>query len=319
MQSTGHTSTHERSFTLMHGSAMIYVIPALQWIHDRTANIVEWGPLESSPARAFGWLSGAGCDDGAPAHERQKDHQQAVLHEDSRIGLIRAFRETGARGGGEAEQDQQPLAGDEPHRADHRGGDPALAPGERAESPAAVELPHRKQVEQVHPGSEMGDGAPDAAPRRAVHRVRHHGGTEAPDRARQADARVLAPVGRVLFQSHDGAHTRNEHRRRGLDAVALQRLDVAHLVHVDGEHHPQLVQYTPADSTIVKNVLALVSPSRSSLAFVRRKMRANLNLTSNAPSAPSPAAPLPSRDVWRAACGSRSRARLSSRTRADTT
>src|ERR1051325_2554003 len=85
--------------------------------------------------------------------------------------------------------------------------------------------------------------------------------------------------------------------------------------------HPQMVQYTPADSTIVKNVLALVSPSRSSLAFVRRKMRANLNLTSNAPSAPSPAAPLPSRDVCGVARGSRfpSMALLSSRTRAGTT
>src|SRR5437762_4609384 len=28
MQSTGHTSTHDRSFTLMQGSAMIYGIPA---------------------------------------------------------------------------------------------------------------------------------------------------------------------------------------------------------------------------------------------------------------------------------------------------
>src|SRR5947207_8143657 len=58
MQSTGHTSTHERSFTLMHGSEMMYVIRALQWIHGRTANIVDWDPLESSPARALGCLLG---------------------------------------------------------------------------------------------------------------------------------------------------------------------------------------------------------------------------------------------------------------------
>src|SRR5438874_6192969 len=50
--------------------------------------------------------------------------------------------------------------------------------------------------------------------------------------------------------------------------------------------HPQMVQYTPADSSIETNVLALVSPSRSSVAFVRRKMRANLNLTSDAPTHP---------------------------------
>src|SRR5436305_14858293 len=73
MQSTGHTSTHERSFTLMHGSAMMYVIPALQWIHGRTANIVDWDPLESSPARALGCLP-SDRRDGAPCQERQNEH-----------------------------------------------------------------------------------------------------------------------------------------------------------------------------------------------------------------------------------------------------
>src|SRR5256886_4679695 len=79
MQSTGHTSTHERSFTLMHGSAMMYVIPALQWIHGRTANIVDWGPLESSAARALGCLPGDRRD-GAPCQERQNDHQRSEEH-----------------------------------------------------------------------------------------------------------------------------------------------------------------------------------------------------------------------------------------------
>src|SRR2546429_1111468 len=39
MQSTGHTSTHERSFTLMHGSAMMYVIPALQRSEEHTSEL----------------------------------------------------------------------------------------------------------------------------------------------------------------------------------------------------------------------------------------------------------------------------------------
>src|SRR5438046_2281967 len=141
MQSTGHTSTHERSFTLMHGSAMMYVIPALQWIHDRTANIVDWDPLESSPARALGCLPGD-ARDGAPCQERQNNHQQAVLREDGRIGLIRAVGEAGARRRGEPEQHQQALAGEQPQGADQRRGDPALGPDERPESAAAVELPH---------------------------------------------------------------------------------------------------------------------------------------------------------------------------------
>src|SRR5256885_15631923 len=109
MQSTGHTSTHERSFRLMHGSAMMYVIPALQWIPGRRANIADWGPLESSPARALGCLRGDRRD-GSPCQERQNDHQQAVLREDGRVGLIRGFGEAGARRRGEPEQDQPTLA-----------------------------------------------------------------------------------------------------------------------------------------------------------------------------------------------------------------
>src|SRR5436309_14366474 len=42
MQSTGQTSTHERSLVLMHGSAIMYVIQHLhcQW----TNSSYEWGP-----------------------------------------------------------------------------------------------------------------------------------------------------------------------------------------------------------------------------------------------------------------------------------
>src|SRR5437016_3712025 len=77
MQSTGHTSTHERSFTLMQGSAMMYVIPALQWIHGRTANIVDWGPLESSPARALGSLTGDRCSR-APRQKRTRRRRKGL-------------------------------------------------------------------------------------------------------------------------------------------------------------------------------------------------------------------------------------------------
>src|SRR5256885_17264707 len=43
MQSTGHTSTHALSFTLMHGSAMMYGIEASQF--------------SVSPAACSGWLN----------------------------------------------------------------------------------------------------------------------------------------------------------------------------------------------------------------------------------------------------------------------
>src|SRR2546425_89749 len=61
MQSTGQTSTQERSFRLMHGSAMMYVIQAPASLTSRRrahpgriANI-EAGPPQSSPADTFGW------------------------------------------------------------------------------------------------------------------------------------------------------------------------------------------------------------------------------------------------------------------------
>src|SRR5437870_13445488 len=67
MQSTGQTSTHERSLVLMHGSAIMYVIQHLhcQW----TNSSYEWGPPVvnwTSRRRVFadgdGILCAEGCD-----------------------------------------------------------------------------------------------------------------------------------------------------------------------------------------------------------------------------------------------------------------
>jgi hypothetical protein len=38
MQSTGHTSTQDRSFTLMHGSAMMYGIPSPERVIERQSD-----------------------------------------------------------------------------------------------------------------------------------------------------------------------------------------------------------------------------------------------------------------------------------------
>src|SRR5207244_1595881 len=63
---------------------------------------------------------------------------------------------------------------------------------------------------------------------------------------------------------------------------------------------------------MLKNVPALVRPNNSSLAFVRTNMSANLNLKSRAPSAPTPAAPLPNPDPCFAPAGQAARAALGS-------
>src|SRR3989449_6385585 len=70
---------------------------------------------------------------------------------------------------------------------------------------------------------------------------------------------------------------------------------------------------------MLKNVLALVRPNSSSLAFVRTNMSANLNLKSRAPSAPTPAAPLPNPDPCFAPAGPASSERLNAAIRAETT
>src|SRR6266702_7669564 len=70
---------------------------------------------------------------------------------------------------------------------------------------------------------------------------------------------------------------------------------------------------------MLKNVLALVRPNNSSLAFERTNMSANLNLKSRAPSAPTPAAPLPNPDPCFAPAGPASSERLNAAIRAETT
>src|SRR5437773_348042 len=83
--------------------------------------------------------------------------------------------------------------------------------------------------------------------------------------------------------------------------------------------HPQIVQYTPAESSMLKKVPPFVRPSRSSLAFVRTNTSANLNFASSAPRAPRPAAPFPQGDPCFVAAGRVSNARLKARMRAETT
>src|SRR6266576_1243718 len=72
---------------------------------------------------------------------------------------------------------------------------------------------------------------------------------------------------------------------------------------------PQIVQYTPADSSMLSSVPA----------SVRTNTSANLNLKSRAPSAPTPAAPLPHGDPGFTVAGPPSSDRLKAAIRTDTT
>src|SRR5438034_4204162 len=81
---------------------------------------------------------------------------------------------------------------------------------------------------------------------------------------------------------------------------------------------PQIVQYKPAERSMLRNVPPFVRPSSNSFAFVRTNSSTNLNFASSAPTAPTPAAPFPHGDPCFVAAGRLSNARLSSRIRAET-
>ena len=81
---------------------------------------------------------------------------------------------------------------------------------------------------------------------------------------------------------------------------------------------PQIVQYRPAERSMLRNVPPFVRPHSNSFAFVRTNSSTNLNFTSSAPTAPTPAAPFPHGEPCLVAAGRRSKARLSSRIRAET-
>src|SRR6266516_5601232 len=82
---------------------------------------------------------------------------------------------------------------------------------------------------------------------------------------------------------------------------------------------PQIVQYRPAERSMLRNVPPFVRPSSKNFTFVRTNSSTNLNFASNAPTAPTPAAPFPHGDPCFVAAGRLSKARLSSRIRAETT
>src|SRR6266702_4290345 len=66
---------------------------------------------------------------------------------------------------------------------------------------------------------------------------------------------------------------------------------------------PQIVQYRPAERSMLRNVPPFVRPSSKNFAFVRTNSSTNLNFASNALTAPTPAAPFPHGDPCFVAAG----------------
>ncbi len=105
---------------------------------------------------------------------RQRDVQQAeqgqgggeedVFGERDVVGLLRGVPAKGLRRGGDQQQEQQPFAAQRPERGQGGHREQALLARQGAEGTAAVELPDGKQVEEVDPGAEAGDGGPQRQP-----------------------------------------------------------------------------------------------------------------------------------------------------------
>ena len=107
----------------------------------------------------------------------------------------------GAYDGGHQQQDQQAFAGRDQGGGHDGRSAPALGAGQRTHPAPAVELPHRKQIEQVQPRGGARLITPERRGRRGPDAVGHEGRGQAPHRAGQTDARVLVRIGGVLFLS----------------------------------------------------------------------------------------------------------------------
>ena len=102
--------------------------------------------------------------------------------------------------------------------------------GEGRHRPAAVQREHREQVDQVDEEADVGERLPELVARRQPDPERHERGDRAEHRAGQAHAGLRRRVVAHRLRGHDRAQERDEHRRRGLNALAPQLDHVAQLV-----------------------------------------------------------------------------------------
>ena len=169
--------------------------------------------------------------------ERERGDQRRVFDQHPlRRGPRRRRRERGQRGDdGQPTEEQRERAVAEcpPGDGADRRDDGAIAARQRAEGAAAVERADRQQVEQVDVCRHVRDGGPALPAGGERDRPAEVAHQRAPARAGDADGSVLVGVDRVLLETHQRAEAGDEHRRRRGQAVATQRHDVPHLVHVD--------------------------------------------------------------------------------------
>src|SRR6266480_4437795 len=105
MQSTGQTSTHDRSFTLMQGSAMMYGIQAPGM--SRRSGATRFAPnrKHSKGPHAHSRPGGRHRD---PGHERQDAHEERILEQCGVIRFICRATKAERRHGGDTEQTSSP-------------------------------------------------------------------------------------------------------------------------------------------------------------------------------------------------------------------
>src|ERR1700694_519914 len=137
-----------------------------------------------------------GARDVQQGEQRQGGGEEDVLGQRDAVGLLRGIPAESLRGGGDQEQDQQGLAAPGPQRGEGADRQQALLARQGAESPAAVELPEGKEVEEVDPGAEAGDGGPQRPAAEHEHQVGDGGGGATPEGTPEPGTGGLPPVGR---------------------------------------------------------------------------------------------------------------------------
>ena len=104
---------------------------------------------------------------------------------------------------------------------------------------APIQLPNGKEVEQVDPRTDTGNGGPDGSAADQKNEIGADGSAQTPERSRQPHACILTGVNRILIEPNEGAQTGNEYRSRRRDPETTKGRHMSHLVDIDGDDQTQ--------------------------------------------------------------------------------
>jgi len=145
-------------------------------------------------------------------HNRKGNHETDELNEGYPVSLFILTSSPGAPAGGDKKKKEQPFSREEPGNSYDDGHPEPLVTRECSKASAPIELPNGKEVEQVDPRTDTGNGGPDGSAADQKDEISPDRSSQTPERACQPHACILTGVNGVLIESNEGAQTGNEHR-----------------------------------------------------------------------------------------------------------